>query len=50
MIGVTIFGLMFTPAFYTFIRNFGSGNEPKAAHDASPQKHDANPQQSEAVN
>ncbi|MCC8977345.1 efflux RND transporter permease subunit [Bradyrhizobium acaciae] len=39
MIGVTIFGLMFTPAFYSFIRNFGSGgkSEGKAeapAHDS----------------
>jgi multidrug efflux pump subunit AcrB len=30
MIGVTIFGLMFTPAFYTFIRDFGSGKKPIA--------------------
>ena len=39
MIGVTIFGLMFTPAFYTFIRNFGSGrktvDQPEAAQDRS---------------
>jgi multidrug efflux pump subunit AcrB len=39
MIGVTIFGLMFTPAFYSFIRNFGSGGKPEEkpeapAHDA----------------
>jgi len=39
MIGVTIFGLMFTPAFYSFIRNFGSGENPAEkpeapAHDA----------------
>ena len=24
MIGVTVFGLVFTPAFYTFIRNLGT--------------------------
>ena len=24
MLGVTIFGLLFTPVFYTLIRNFGS--------------------------
>jgi multidrug efflux pump subunit AcrB len=39
MIGVTIFGLMFTPAFYTFIRDFGSKGKPatelKAAQDHS---------------
>ena len=25
MLGVTVFGLLFTPAFYTFIRNLGTG-------------------------
>jgi hypothetical protein len=24
MLGVTIFGLLFTPAFYTFVRKLGS--------------------------
>jgi multidrug efflux pump subunit AcrB len=24
MLGVTVFGLLFTPAFYTFIRKIGS--------------------------
>ncbi|MGY3487145.1 hydrophobe/amphiphile efflux-1 (HAE1) family protein [Bradyrhizobium sp. USDA 4011] len=35
MIGVTIFGLMFTPAFYTFIRNFGSGGKAGAKSGAA---------------
>ena len=26
MLGVTIFGLLFTPAFYTFIRKLGSSS------------------------
>ena len=26
MLGVTVFGLFFTPAFYTFIRKFGIGS------------------------
>jgi hypothetical protein len=26
MLGVTVFGLLFTPAFYTFIRKLGSGS------------------------
>jgi hypothetical protein len=28
MLGVTIFGLLFTPAFYTFIRKVGSRSAP----------------------
>jgi hydrophobe/amphiphile efflux-1 (HAE1) family protein len=28
MLGVTAFGLLFTPAFYTFIRNFGAKSSP----------------------
>jgi multidrug efflux pump subunit AcrB len=28
MLGVTIFGLLFTPAFYTFIRKRGTGSAP----------------------
>ncbi|OKO75595.1 efflux RND transporter permease subunit [Bradyrhizobium sp. NAS96.2] len=35
MIGVTIFGLMFTPAFYSFIRNFGSGGKPEVKPEAT---------------
>jgi multidrug efflux pump subunit AcrB len=31
MLGVTIFGLLFTPAFYTFIREIGSGRRDPAA-------------------
>jgi len=27
MIGVTCFGLLFTPAFYTFIRKFGRNEQ-----------------------
>jgi hydrophobe/amphiphile efflux-1 (HAE1) family protein len=33
MLGVTAFGLLFTPAFYIFIRRFG---RKKAAHEAAP--------------
>jgi hydrophobe/amphiphile efflux-1 (HAE1) family protein len=36
MLGVTIFGLVFTPAFYTFIRKLGSRTVPEALH--SPAK------------
>jgi hydrophobe/amphiphile efflux-1 (HAE1) family protein len=36
MLGVTIFGLVFTPAFYTFIRKLGSRTVPEASH--SPAK------------
>jgi multidrug efflux pump subunit AcrB len=28
MLGVTVFGLLFTPAFYTFIRKIGSRSAP----------------------
>jgi hydrophobe/amphiphile efflux-1 (HAE1) family protein len=35
MIGVTAFGLLFTPAFYTFIRTLGSGR----AHDPEHSDH-----------
>ena len=35
MIGVTIFGLMFTPAFYTFIRNFGSEQKSTTVQEAT---------------
>jgi multidrug efflux pump subunit AcrB len=28
MLGVTIFGLLFTPALYTFVRNLGKKTEP----------------------
>jgi multidrug efflux pump subunit AcrB len=36
MLGVTIFGLVFTPAFYTFIRKLGYRTVPEASH--SPAK------------
>jgi hypothetical protein len=32
MLGVTIFGLLFTPAFYTFIRRLGSRTVPEPSH------------------
>jgi multidrug efflux pump subunit AcrB len=32
MLGVTIFGLVFTPAFYTFIRKLGYRTVPEASH------------------
>jgi hydrophobe/amphiphile efflux-1 (HAE1) family protein len=32
MLGVTVFGLMFTPAFYTFIRRLGSEKPPTVTH------------------
>jgi multidrug efflux pump subunit AcrB len=32
MLGVTIFGLLFTPAFYTFIRRLGSRTAPELSH------------------
>ncbi len=32
MLGVTIFGLVFTPAFYAFIRKIGSRTVPEALH------------------
>jgi hydrophobe/amphiphile efflux-1 (HAE1) family protein len=32
MLGVTIFGLLFTPAFYTFIRRLGSRTVPELSH------------------
>ena len=31
MIGVTAFGLVFTPAFYTFIRNLGTRRAPESS-------------------
>jgi multidrug efflux pump subunit AcrB len=36
MIGVTVFGLLFTPAFYTFIRKFGEKKRirDQVVHDA----------------
>jgi hydrophobe/amphiphile efflux-1 (HAE1) family protein len=40
MIGVTIFGLMFTPAFYTFIRSLGSG-KPATEHESAPRQQEA---------
>jgi hydrophobe/amphiphile efflux-1 (HAE1) family protein len=41
MIGVTIFGLMFTPAFYTFIRSLGSGSKPATEHEPAPRQQEA---------
>jgi hydrophobe/amphiphile efflux-1 (HAE1) family protein len=41
MIGVTIFGLMFTPAFYAFIRSLGSGSKPATEHEPAPRKQEA---------
>jgi hydrophobe/amphiphile efflux-1 (HAE1) family protein len=41
MIGVTIFGLMFTPAFYTFIRKLGSDRSPAVSHHVIPQSSDS---------
>jgi multidrug efflux pump subunit AcrB len=35
MIGVTISSFMFTPVFYTFIRDFGSGKKPNAEPNAA---------------
>jgi hypothetical protein len=35
MLGVTCFGLLFTPAFYTFIRNFGRKEHGGALSDVS---------------
>jgi hydrophobe/amphiphile efflux-1 (HAE1) family protein len=37
MLGVTVFGLLFTPAFYTFIRKFGSRSAVKT-HDGEALK------------
>jgi hypothetical protein len=31
MLGVTVFGLLFTPAFYTFVRKLGSGSTTRRA-------------------
>jgi Cu/Ag efflux pump CusA len=41
MIGVTIFGLMFTPAFYAFIRSLGSGSKPANEQEPAPRKQEA---------
>jgi hydrophobe/amphiphile efflux-1 (HAE1) family protein len=41
MIGVTIFGLMFTPAFYTFIRNFGPARAQAPSQNEVPQRPEA---------
>jgi multidrug efflux pump subunit AcrB len=41
MIGVTIFGLMFTPAFYTFIRSLGPGSKPATEHEPAPRQQEA---------
>src|SRR5216684_4407003 len=35
MIGVTIFGLLFTPAFYTFVRNFGRNRKERELSQAA---------------
>jgi len=46
MLGVTAFGLLFTPAFYTFIRNLGTRRAERPGSfdqdrwdDADPQHH-----------
>src|SRR5260370_16920974 len=35
MLGVTCFGLLFTPAFYTFIRNFGRNRKERELSQAA---------------
>src|SRR5258708_21126046 len=35
MLGVTCFGLLFTPAFYTFIRNFGRDRKERELSQAA---------------
>jgi hypothetical protein len=36
MLGVTGFGLLFTPAFYTFIRIFGCNRKERELSQAAP--------------
>jgi len=35
MLGVTCFGLLFTPAFYTFVRNFGRNRKERELSQAA---------------
>jgi hypothetical protein len=34
MLGVTLFGLLFTPIFYMVVRNLADGGKPKRATEA----------------
>ena len=36
MLGVTAFGLLFTPAFYTLIRNLGRRQDASSSHPSRP--------------